>query len=990
MRSNLGWIVLCAPMIWAADLNVLRPGVAVVGQAGDHREYHLSLNSDRACEVELDQIGADIALAVRDPSGERMLLDLRESGPERFDIGGSGGGLYRLEVFPIKSFSGSRYRLMCKSLEPLSEAVRERMQAQLKASAGKALAGKGGTAQLQQAEKLYNESLEFWKRADDNWGTTVVTIQLAQVKHGLSDYAGASALFKQELASTRALNDPWAAGECWNNLGMTEWQQANIGEALNALHQSLQIYQELGYRYGQAVTLSNLGILYRETGSYSEARSRYREALRIAKSLGDQAGQAYLSSNLGVSEAALGLDEEALASLETALKLFRLTHQEVPAARTMLRIARIRLSAGKREVAAPMVAQALATLKRSGDRRSEADAEILLGRVAAGRREFVPAGEHFEKAISLFTPLGNTIGRAEALHAWGLATFETGDLERAQAQFEEALALRSAAGVRDAEVETLYQLARVEKARDRIDESRTHIDRALEIIETLRSWLAGPQMRMGYLAVRDDAYLLAIDIYRELARHHPQAGFEALALDISERNRARALLDLYSEPAAALDQATSKEFETVRRMVNYWSGRVADQATKEAPAAETANARQEVEHWITRLHELDEQARFRHARYAELTAQPLASDNIQRDVLDADTVLLEYSLGQSRGTLWAVTRNSLEMFDLPPAPVIEAAAESLNRQIQQGPNAAAWKAKAKKLSALLFNPARTSFTKRYVVIAADAGLREVPFGLLPIPDTGRPLMNHAETTVVSSASAVRVHREALRSRPPASRLLAIIADAVYDAGDPRVPEKARHPVRIGFSRLPFSRREAAALEAIATPPRTLKRVDFEANRDFVLRGGLEPFRFVHFSAHEDLNLKHAELSSLVLSQVSANGRSRDGFLRAHEIETLRLRADLVVLGGCRSGLGPRIRAEGVIGIARSFLQAGAARALVSLWDVDDEASAEFMRRFYQVMLGPRRMTPGAALRDTQLSMSADPEWQSPRNWAGWVMEGEWR
>ncbi|HXG65462.1 MAG TPA: CHAT domain-containing protein, partial [Blastocatellia bacterium] len=188
-------------------------------------------------------------------------------------------------------------------------------------------------------------------------------------------------------------------------------------------------------------------------------------------------------------------------------------------------------------------------------------------------------------------------------------------------------------------------------------------------------------------------------------------------------------------------------------------------------------------------------------------------------------------------------------------------------------------------------------------------------------------------------------------------------------------------------RLPFTRREAEAIAALA--PATARKValDFDASRHTALSPELGQYRYVHFATHGFLNTRHPELSGLVLSLVDEEGRDQSGFLRLRDIYNLRLPAELVVLSGCRTGLGKEVRGEGLVGLTRGFMYAGAARVLVSLWDVGDESTAELMARFYRGLL-KEGQSAAAALRAAQVSMWKEKRWQAPYYWAAFVLQGE--
>ena len=130
----------------------------------------------------------------------------------------------------------------------------------------------------------------------------------------------------------------------------------------------------------------------------------------------------------------------------------------------------------------------------------------------------------------------------------------------------------------------------------------------------------------------------------------------------------------------------------------------------------------------------------------------------------------------------------------------------------------------------------------------------------------------------------------------------------------------------------------------------LTAFDFEASRQAATGGLLARYRLVHFATHGVLNTDYPALSGLVLSLVDERGEPREGFLRVHDIYGLELGADLVTLSACETALGREIRGEGLVGLARGFMYAGAARVVASLWSVQDRATAETMRRFYEGIL----------------------------------------
>ena len=195
--------------------------------------------------------------------------------------------------------------------------------------------------------------------------------------------------------------------------------------------------------------------------------------------------------------------------------------------------------------------------------------------------------------------------------------------------------------------------------------------------------------------------------------------------------------------------------------------------------------------------------------------------------------------------------------------------------------------------------------------------------------------------------------------------------------------------RLVIPRLPFTRQEATRLLALTPKNLSFGAVDFQASRRTVLGGDLGRSRYIHFATHGLLDSERPGLSALVFSIVDQQGKPQDGFLRANEIYNLNLPADLVVLSACQTGLGKEIKGEGLVGLTRGFMYAGAARVVVSLWKVNDKATADLMTKFYEKML-KQGQRPAAALRAAQVEMWKQKQWQSPYYWAAFTMQGEWR
>jgi CHAT domain-containing protein len=292
---------------------------------------------------------------------------------------------------------------------------------------------------------------------------------------------------------------------------------------------------------------------------------------------------------------------------------------------------------------------------------------------------------------------------------------------------------------------------------------------------------------------------------------------------------------------------------------------------------------------------------------------------------------------------------------------------------------------------------------------ADNGLRTTDNGQRT-NDT--PLIVDNEIVSLPSASAIAVQRKGLQGRKQAANGVAVIADPVFSNNDERLRSNVRIAAKrqdqtdavggtriiehladdsgkLAIRRLRFTRQEAEQILAVAPRATNFRAIDFQANRRTATGGELSKYRYVHFATHGYLDSERPDLSAIVLSLVDEQGKPQDGFLRAHEIYNLNLPAELVVLSACQTGLGKEIKGEGLVGLTRGFMYAGARRVVVSLWNVNDKATAEMMQHFYRGMLKARR-TPAASLRAAQIEMWRQKQWQSPYYWAAFVLQGEWK
>ena len=318
-----------------------------------------------------------------------------------------------------------------------------------------------------------------------------------------------------------------------------------------------------------------------------------------------------------------------------------------------------------------------------------------------------------------------------------------------------------------------------------------------------------------------------------------------------------------------------------------------------------------------------------------------------------------------------------------------------------------------ELSKLILEPVSKHLpSKKRVVVVGDDALQYIPFQSLTVSaQANKMLVDTHQTVSLPSASVLASLRKTKEQRQVPPKQLAMVADAVFQNDDKRVTSQSQtlsvenaesndqrsnadlanniaRSFDLSLTRLPGTRREAQAIAALFSPAETVQAYDFDANKEFATNPELSQYKIVHFATHGILNSDRPELSGLVLSLFNEQGEAKNGFLRLYDVFNLDLPVDLVVLSACETGLGKEIKGEGLVGLTRGFMYAGANKVLVSLWNVNDDATAELMTHFYQLMV-VNELSPAQALQGAQQKIREQPKWQHPAYWAAFTLQGDW-
>jgi CHAT domain-containing protein/Tfp pilus assembly protein PilF len=864
---------------------------------------------------------------------------------------------------------------------------------------------------------------------------------------------------EQSLPILRETNNRSLEARALNQLGFANEALGRPETSIECYERALAITREIKDREGEIDSLRFLAVIYARQGSSGKAREYAEQALALAREAKSPALEGRALDAIAQTYHYVGQYEKAIEYYEQSLAIARELKNRREELVNLANIGNDLIFLDRNEKALEYFESALIIAREMNLRHREGEILVVIGKAHVGLND-EKAREYLEQALTITREVKDRHWEVDALAALAESHYRSHRYGKAKEYGVEGLAASRATGFRAAQVTTLSILAMVERNQGNLARARSLIEEAAQIAESDRLQTLLQESRSALFAKWRYVHDIEVDVLMHLHKADPAGGFDALAVEASERTRARSLLEMLKEAGADIRRGVDPDLldreRTLASRLNAKAAVRTQLLSRPQTSEQAAVLAREISQIDHDYEGVQAEIRRTSPRYAALTQpQPLKLKEIQQQ-LDPATLLLEYSLGEERSYLWAITKDSLTSYELPKSELIEKTARqvyelltarSTNKRGETAPqrqeriSQAETKqpAAARGLSQTILAPVAAQLGNKRLVIVADGALQYIPFAMLPEPsvvssplsvaknhkprttDHGPPLIVNHEVISLPSASALAIQRSELAGRQLAPKMLAVIADPVFDRKDARFTtagiantETAPSPsiafndarsiehlaensadksgvatLKMVIPRLPFTRQEATRLLALTPKNSSFSAIDFQANRDTVLSPELSQYRYVHFATHGLLDSERPGLSALVLSMVDAQGKPQDGFLRANDIYNLKLPAELVVLSACQTGLGKEIKGEGLVGLTRGFMYAGAARVVVSLWNVNDKATADLMTKFYEKML-KQGQRPAAALRAAQVEMWKQKQWQSPYYWAAFTLQGEWR
>ena len=818
------------------------------------------------------------------------------------------------------------------------------------------------------------------------------------------------------------------AGYLTGSLGDAKGAEAEISRAL-------ELSRAINDRIGEGLANTLLGLFYSITGKVDKAFPLHRQAIEIFRSAGDRHSEAIALNGVGQASEKQSEFIHALNNYEDALRIFENIGAQDMVAVSTFKLAKMYNRQGDHERALLYLDRCLKLSRAAGKQRNEANALAEVAVVYASQKRPDEAAKRYRKAQDFYETIGDLRGQLVAANTYGgVVLFGLGQTQQALAVLNQVLPLSEKVGDKEILTTTIYHLARLHHALNNDEAALAYIERSIKIIEDLRAGAGSPELRASFFSGVRRHYDLCIAIRMQLDHTRPGNGYSARAFLVSEKSRARSLLDLVNESQIKLRQGATADLlrresevgNSFRLLAEYERDLSSNKKRDPVEAAEVATRLIDLR---ARYQEIQAELRTHNSKQSPLTGFEFKDVGEVQQGLRGDTMLLEYSLGDERSYLWAVTSSSFHGFELPKRATLEGAVKELYDVIiarqkldtQTGAdyqaNVAAAdqqvEAKTAGLGQLLLGPVAEQLGNKRLVFVTEGALQLTPFEALTLPNqaagpAGRKpfLIETNEVVVALSMSTLITIRTTEDRRASPGKVVAVIADPVYSANDERV-QKQGQSAEVAYAatapgqpaeenivldgspaRLVHSSTEADAISAAAPRGTSLVAKGFDASRETAMNSQLGEYQIIHFATHGVVNSEHPELSAIVLATVDQNGVRKNGLMSLYDIYNLDLSADLTVLSACQTALGKDIKGEGLVGLTHSFMSAGSKSVVASLWKVDDRATAHLMEDFYQSMLR-KGIAPSTALRKAKLKMIENKRWSEPYYWAGFVFQGDY-
>ncbi|WP_204154601.1 CHAT domain-containing tetratricopeptide repeat protein [Leptolyngbya sp. CCY15150] len=882
---------------------------------------------------------------------------------------------------------------------------------------------------------------------DTRWAEAIELNNQGQQLLAIGRFQEALPLFEQALMIVREMGERQGEGTILNNIGVVYRNLGRNEQALDYYEQALAIVTEVGDRATEGVTLNNIGAVYDNLGRYEQALATYEEALAILTEVGDRRGEGITLTNIGLVYSNLGRYEQALATYEQALAIAEEIGDRRGEGTTLSNIGLVYRNLGRYEQALATYEQALAIRTEVGDRAGEGTTLSNIGVVYNSLGRYEQALDYYEQALAIRTEVGDRAGEGTTLSNIGAVYRNLGRYEQALATYEQALAISTEVGDRAGEGTTLQHLAALHQAQGDIDTALAWWQEGLALEETdlSRNLVIGSEeSKQAYIATISGTTNAVISLHLQDANANPVAARLALTTVLRRKGR---ILDAVTDSLQRLRENLTPELTTVLDDYTSTQTQLSNLIYRGLGDEDPEIYRNQLDTLQQQAEDLENQLAQASAEF-RIETQPVELADIQA-LIPADAALVELvryepfdadepfgeRFGESRYAAYILHPNGdIQWADLGDAATIDQAAVAFLETTQNPTTRSQVRTTGRALDELVMEPIRPLLgDATHLLLSPDSQLNLIPFAALVDEQDQYLVETYTLTHLTTGRDLLR-----LQNRTPSQQPPVIFANPDYNTADevqiasiPNTPrptgegtgeranDRSTDIATLQFDPLPGTQLEVDAIAPLLDDALVLTDADATEN---VLKQ-LESPSILHIATHgfflQDVefvppNTRSNDATIFIetladrpptdrptsnenpllrsgLVFAGFNQRSslgEDGVLTALEAANLDLRGTrLVVMSACETGVGDVANGEGVYGLRRAFVMAGAESQLMSLWKVSDQGTAELMQLYYDRLLSGEDRSE--ALRQVQLELLAAPAYSHPYYWSSFLFSGDW-
>lgn len=878
---------------------------------------------------------------------------------------------------------------------------------------------------IAESEKYSGEAVALSKSINDSKPQAAALFGAGQVFYFRRQIDKSIEAFRAAVELYDKNGDSEGKANALYELGYSYMSKSKPLEGVKCVKESLSLFEEINDIRGAAFAKIALGHLNNMMDESQTALDSYKSAEVMFPSDSDFYEHAILYNGIGTIYEDYGELNLSLNYRQKAMNLLRMEKHLFGQLATLPSLGSINYRLGNKQTALDYLSQGKQLAERLNDKFFLAVIFEEFGNIYFSENSNDKALENFENSLHILDEIGYKKETEIMTDKIGTIYYRKGEIEKAFQFYEKSLSLSQEIQNKFSQVTTLNNLAILNDAIGKSEIALQQTEQVLSLIESLSDRVININLKKTYFSNIYKSYELYIKLLMKKYENNPAGGTYINALQAAEKSRARVMLEnlSFSETSLRKDAADElvKRQKEIRISLNTNADNLTDLLGQNAEKDEIDKISSELDRLENELENINTQIKQQSPIYSAIkNPAPFDVENFQSEVLDNDSLLLEFSLGNQESYLWMVGKNEIFSYVLAPREEIETKVEILRglldeRKLKDGESVEDFQRRiaeaetrynrvSKELSGLIFGQVAEKIGNKRLIIIADGELQYFPLAALPNPNLGEPIVLTNETVYAPSAQTLALLAKIRPNSSTATKDLLIFSDPVFTSDDTRFAPgsqtfekpKTSHTDSFRFveslnnlPRLSASKYESEAIIDILGKSNSHSYSGFAATRENLLNLKADDYKILHFATHGLANEIRPELSGFVLSRYDENGQQLNEFFRIQDIYALNLNADLVVLSACETGIGKDIKGEGLMSLNNAFLQTGAKSVMASLWKVEDAATLELMKHFYAAMVN-EKLTPSQSLRKAQIKLRENPQYKSPFYWAAFTIQGDFK